>query len=228
MFRIARVDYGTGFDVCIVSSDTDIGRSLRDGRDYERNIADLLDRNTPRNCAFADFGAHWGIFSVYMALRGADPVYAFEPDLINYYALERTIRINDLRGVIRPFPFAAWDRLEMRQLVIDPENTGNHKIEVEGDPPHTERIHRTVLAVPANELIIPCRESDALYAKFDCQGSEIRALRGCAGLNLKAAIVERCFHEDEEIQALFESSEIHGDQMVCRNFGYPQISVGGT
>lgn len=227
MFEIVKVDYGMGFDVCIVSSDTDIGPILRGGQVYERNVADLLDWNTPRHCAFADFGAHWGIFSVYMALRGADPVFAFEPDPINFYALQRTIQINDLRGVIRAFPFAAWDCLEMRQLVIDPENTGNHRIETPQLllPEPCKRHCRSVMAVPANKLIVPCSESDTLYAKFDIQGSEIRALRGCVGLNIRTAVIERSFHEDEVLQSYFGTSEIHGDQMVCGNFTYMEIMV---
>jgi len=224
-YEVTNVDYGIGFDVCTIGEDSDIGRSLRSSGEYEKNVADLLDK--PRHYlnerTFIDFGAHWGTFSVLMAMRGCEKVFAFEPNPANFYALCQTIIINECEGQIIPFPFAALDVLGPANLLLSNTcNTGNHRVDLSGGGA-TEQEVLKVMGVPANLLLDKCTP---YIAKLDIQGSEILALRGCKGLQIDFAVIERWEKFDEELAAYFGSTRIVGDQMVCVDFKYPMLNVG--
>lgn len=215
-YEITDAGYDMGFDVCTIGEDSDIGRSLRSVGEYERNVADLLlEVKNPANYTFIDFGAHWGIFSVLMALRGCGKVFAFEPEPANFYALCQTIILNECEGLITPFPFAALNVLGPVNLLLSGNgNTGNHRVEFDITS-DTSLIRQRVMGVPANLLL---DRYTPYIAKFDIQGSEIHALRGCKGLQIDFAVIERWEKADEELAAFFDSTRIVGDQMVCTDF----------
>lgn len=218
-YEITDAGYGMGFDVCTIGEDTDIGRSLRATGEYEKNVADLLlEVKDPHNYSFIDFGAHWGIFSVLMTLRGCERVFAFEPDPANFYALCQTIIINECEGHIIPFPFAALDVLRKVDLLLnDSGNTGDHRVDYDGTSKE-DKFRQRVMGVPANLLL---DRHTQYIAKFDIQGSEIHALKGCADLQIDFAVIERWEKADEELASYFNSTRIVGDQMVCVDFKYP-------
>jgi len=62
-----------------------------------------------KNDTVVDIGANIGVFAVYAASRTQNTVYAFEPYLRNFEALQQNIRANRLNNV-KPYRLAVSDK----------------------------------------------------------------------------------------------------------------------
>ena len=65
-----------------------------------------------------DIGANVGTFSVYAAVVKKARVYAFEPSSPNFFLLNRNIQLNNINGLVTPFPIALSDESKIDFLYL--------------------------------------------------------------------------------------------------------------
>jgi len=64
-----------------------------------------------------DIGANVGTFSVYAAVVKKARVYAFEPSSPNFFLLNRNIQLNNINGLVTPFPIALSDESKIDSFI---------------------------------------------------------------------------------------------------------------
>ena len=167
-----------------------------------------------------DLGAHFGIYSVGLAMRvgPAGQVLAFEPNPASFARLERHRRMNRL-GCLKTFEAAASDRAGVSNLMTygDLGSTSTHL------PYQGEILGDSNGAIPVRTLRIDdVVESEGLrdpgFVKIDVEGHGHKALEGMSRSVAKARpILIIAFHSDEEVE---------GVMAILRPLGYQWSRTG--
>jgi FkbM family methyltransferase len=192
----------------------------REGRgavDVERALVHLL---TVRGIVFWDFGAHFGIHSVGLALQigphGA--VVAFEPDPVAFEKLNRHVQMNKLTN-IRLYDAAVSSSTGNAKLYFPqgPGSSRSHLQNDEHDDSATPKI--TVKTVSADDLV----ESGAIrlpnVIKIDVQGHGARAVAGAMkSIATSRPIIVFRNHSD---------GELSGTKQLLEPLGYVPVALNG-
>lgn len=146
---------------------------LLQGSSERNQIAYLLDQVVHKQCEiFIDVGAHFGTYTIFVALKTAcREIFAFEPDLRNYAQLEANLLLNDLVGRVDARPVAISDHVGRVSFLASPAPYNVWSKIVEGTAEET-----TVPAVRLDEIFDFRHRKLAL--KIDIEGHELQALDG--------------------------------------------------
>lgn len=114
-----------------------------------------------------DIGAHIGIMSIAMALRGFEKIYSYEPVKCNYDRLYNNILECEFQSIIMPYQKAVWDRtgaeLEFRRA----GNSGQHSA-IYLQSYQFSNVCRTLSLVDVCKMI----GKPIDYLKIDTEGAE--------------------------------------------------------
>ncbi len=147
-----------------------------------------------------DLGAHYGYYSVGLALRTGPrgQVAAFEPSPASYARLERHQRMNRLDW-LRPFPFALSDRAGKSRLITHDGETMNH-LAYDGEVPTAATPSITIRTVRLDDLVA---QGDILppdFIKVDVEGHGHHALAGALrSIRAKRPVILMGFHSPQEV-----------------------------
>lgn len=148
-----------------------------------------------------DFGAHFGIHTVGMAMQvgASGQVVGFEPDPVAFARLERHVRMNRLANV-RLYRAAASDENGEGQLVLHhgAGSTFSHfRYEDEPENPCTVKIG--VVKVRPDTLCATGEIRRPDLIKVDIQGHGARALGGCVeSIRLSRPVIVLSLHGNSE------------------------------
>jgi FkbM family methyltransferase len=135
----------------------------------------LLTDFAPHFDTFIDVGAHVGIYTIAISkLNGENiEVHSFEPDQINFRALNNAVHINNLKTRISLNNMAVADHVGELRFYLSTENPGDHRI-----APAAEA--REVVTVPCTSLDAYFRDKPLrnVLLKMDIQGAEYAAFKG--------------------------------------------------
>ena len=115
-----------------------------------------------------DIGAHIGGTTIKMASQGAT-VYAYEPNLSNYFLLLQNIELNHLQDKVKAF-HCGVGTAGKRILYSVPDNTGCSSF-----ADHIPRVIERPLTEESNVITLDEVLKDIPYVdflKFDCEGGE--------------------------------------------------------
>lgn len=131
------------------------------GSRYVRRVRHLDEsiKLCPKRRSVIQAGGHVGVWPKYLSKQFAN-VYTFEPDNMNFTALNRNVQENN----VFKFQAALGVHRKRVNLVIHPANIGGHHISGEGAIP-TLRIDD--MGIPDVDMIV-----------LDIEGSELDAIRG--------------------------------------------------
>lgn len=152
-----------------------------------------------------DLGAHFGFYSVALAMRvgPGGQVAAFEPNPMSFGRLERHRRMNRL-GWLKPYQAAASDRSAAAELLTYGalDSTSTHlrygdEAGGAGSAPIGIRALRLDELVESGELRLP------QFAKVDVEGHGHRALEGMRGSVARSRpVLIIGFHSREEVDGV--------------------------
>jgi FkbM family methyltransferase len=183
----------------------------------ERAVGHLL---TVRGIVFWDFGAHFGIHSIGLALQVGPHgrVIAFEPDPVAFEKLNRHVRMNKLTN-IRLYDAAVSSKTGDANLYFPqaPGSSRSHMQNDEHDDYATPKI--TVKTVSADDLV----ESGAIrlpnLIKIDVQGHGARAIAGAMkSIATSRPIIVFRNHSD---------GELSGTRRLLEPLGYVPEALNG-
>jgi len=152
-----------------------------------------------------DLGAHFGLYSVALALRvgPSGQVAAFEPNPASFARLERHRRMNRLAN-LRAYRAAASDQSGARELLtygrID--STSTH-LSYEGEDPARGSAPIAIRAVRLDELVASGELRPPQFVKVDVEGHGHRAIRGmAASLEASRPTLIVGFHSPQEVEGV--------------------------
>lgn len=125
-----------------------------------------------RSAALLDIGAHVGGLTVVAADLFAS-VHAFEPSPDTRRLLEATVRVNGFQNVTI-HPVALSDVTGTAPIYRNPVNRANDSLT---NHFKNHELSETVMVVPGDALLAG-KVAKIAYIKMDCEGQDIRALRG--------------------------------------------------
>lgn len=207
-------------------------RTLQRAKTYsikEPDTLDWLDSFEPGACLF-DLGANIGQYSLYPAKKyGSDiRVYAFEPQCINYYLLNRNIYLNRLEKNITSYCVAVSGEAGFSSLYIpkfigggNRSQFGSEDLRLMKKPAsHIQGMFGTTLDELCGKWGFPYPN----YIKIDVDGIEIPIIRGAHDVlrnpALKSVIVELgTVEEQEQAIALMEEAGLSVKSRTTRNWG---------
>jgi len=182
----------------------------------ETEVLDFIDRINAGEVLY-DLGACEGRFALYAALKGVR-CYAFEPEAMNFRALEDNIALNGdaVARLLTPMNYAVGESNHQTTIKIGQPWAGGHhrvlsdvpsRVDLEFDFTSEQQVQ-----VVALDDLIAARELPAPdYLKVDVDGSELSFIKGArrtlGGSQIKGVIFE--LHRDdvsyEEVTSFLES-----------------------
>jgi FkbM family methyltransferase len=180
---------------------------------YETEVLDFIDQIQPGEVLY-DLGACEGRFALYAALRQVQ-CYAFEPEALNFQALQENIALNGERASthLTPYQYAVGERNYQTTLKIAQPWAGGHQKVIATAPSRVDldfafSQSQEVEVVALDEFIATRQLPLPHYLKVDVDGSEQPFVAGARNTlsnpHLKAVIFELC-QEDEGFQAIIEA-----------------------
>ncbi len=188
----------TGFGKFNVFDNCEISHEVERGKFLEESCRGYFD-SVPPGGLFVDAGANFGFYSVYMARRGCS-VVAFEPARKIFNVLKSNISLNHLEGFIEAYDVSLWDGMADTVVIsADWLTSGNSRIlfDKDGDVDYENMPNSGGMSVvPAPEAfpqdlkknVFEARSLDSYelwtrseklhLIKVDCQGADLRVLRG--------------------------------------------------
>lgn len=115
-----------------------------------------------------DIGAHIGVMSIAMALRGFEKIYSFEPVKCNYDRLYNNILECQYQSVIKPYQMAVWNNTDDELQFKRAGNTGQHSALYYLHHHQYTNSCRTISFVDMCEMI----DEPIDYLKIDVEGAE--------------------------------------------------------
>jgi FkbM family methyltransferase len=176
----------------------------------ETEVLDFID-TIPHRAVLYDLGACEGRFAIYAALRGIR-TYAFEPEELNFAALEENLRLNGLHTLpLVPFRCAVGRQTETAKLKIGQPWAGGHqRVLLNGagraDLRFGEVLTQTVDVVSLDDMIDDENLPIPNFLKVDVDGSELAFLEGARRTlrrpELQGIIFELCRTDAGYLQVL--------------------------
>ena len=207
-------------------------RTLQRAKTYsikEPDTLDWLDTFEP-NSVFFDLGANIGQYSLYPAKKFGDAiqVYAFEPQCINYYLLNKNIYLNKLEKNITAYGVAISGISEFSKLYIPKFSAGGNRSQfgkedlktMKRPASHIQGMFGVTLDDLCDKWGLPCPN----YIKIDVDGIEIPIIKGAENTlrnpNVRSVIVELgTLEEQEEAVKLLEQAGFKVKFKTTRNWG---------
>lgn len=155
--------------------------SLREGR-QEAFMVELFQKAVRSGAVVVDIGAYIGTYSL-LGARAAGKggqVYAFEPDPLNFKALQHNIRANGLDEIIRPIRAAVSDSTGRRSLLVDKGDRTQSSLFVRSGEKYSVDIDCVAL-----DDVLPLGTAVSVI-KVDIEGGELAALDGMSGVLSRA------------------------------------------
>jgi FkbM family methyltransferase len=166
-----------------------------------------------------DIGANIGQYGLYAAVRlkGRCRVLAFEPEALNYAALNRHIVLNGMVECMTAYCLAVSDTLEASFFYVQDFATGAalHNFgspETQGEQPFTPGNRQGMLSVPLDDLTGRFGLPFPNHIKVDVDGGELRIVNGArrtlADPRLRSVLIEVFMHKEiaQEIIAAFTTA----------------------
>lgn len=136
--------------------------------------------------SFWDIGANCGLYSLYAAVSGANPVYAFEPAAANLFLINKNIEINGLSERVKALGVAFSDTASVCDFIMTSTEFATASCGLE----HNRNPMIDLLDARAYRQAVPCHTIDDFrtifrlpvprYMKIDVDGSEDEILAGAA------------------------------------------------
>jgi len=207
-------------------------RTLQRAKTYsikEPDTLDWLDSFEPDSCFF-DLGANIGQYSLYPATKFGNKikVYAFEPQCINYYLLNRNIYLNKLEKNITAYGVAISGVSGFSKLYIPKFIGGGNRSQfgkedlntMKKAASHIQGMFGVTLDDLCGKWELPCPN----YIKIDVDGIEIAIIKGAANTlrnpALRSVIVELgTSDEQQEAVILMEQAGLEVKSRTTRNWG---------
>jgi FkbM family methyltransferase len=183
--------------------------------DVERAILGLGDL-TGKVCW--DLGAHYGYYSVGLALRTgpAGEVVALEPFPASFDRLERHRRMNRLDW-LKPFPCAASDAEGEDHFILAAGETVHH-LAYEGETRTEATSTIRIRKVRLDDLVRAGRIRPPDFVKVDVEGHGHHALAGAIeSVRARRPVILIGFHSPQEVA---------GTEALLRPLGYDFTPVG--
>ncbi len=173
---------------------------------YETEVLDFIDQ-IPADDVLYDLGACEGRFALYAALRKVR-CYAFEPEVLNFQAMQENIALNGeaVKSYLTPYQYAVGERNYQTTIKIGQPWAGGHqrviatapsRVDLDFDFSQSQGVEVVALDefITAHQLPLPN------YLKIDVDGSERPFVEGArltlGHVNLKAVIFELCTEDDD-------------------------------
>jgi FkbM family methyltransferase len=207
-------------------------RTLQRAKTYsikEPDTLDWLDSFEPDSCFF-DLGANIGQYSLYPAKKFGDKIkiYAFEPQCINYYLLNRNIYLNKLEKNITAYGVAISGTSGFSKLYIPKFIGGGNRSQfgkedlntMKKPASHIQGMFGVTLDDLCSKWGLPCPN----YIKIDVDGIEIAIINGAGNTlknpDLRSVIVE-LGTDDEQREAvkLMKQAGFEVKSKTTRNWG---------
>lgn len=124
-----------------------------------------------------DIGAHIGELSILAAKRGAECVWAIEPDIDNFHMLLHNIEENNMEEQVIPLFFAVWDKMGVTRIKLPKKiwkfwrkrNSGQRSIIYKSKFPENIVCAPTITLEWLLANLIPTHVD---YLKMDIEGAE--------------------------------------------------------
>jgi FkbM family methyltransferase len=127
-----------------------------------------------------DVGAHYGIYSLLMAVRAAK-VIAFEPDPYARAMLARNVKLNSKSGVISIEPFACSDR-EGEAVLFSRGGNANSSFARSAVEKQSLPLEKISVSTITLDRYLAEHSLSPRVVKIDAEGAEIRILNGASRL----------------------------------------------
>lgn len=180
-----------------------------------------------------DIGANVGMYSIYAATGGRNPVVAFEPGSANYFLLNRNIEINHLQDSVTAYCVALSDTTGASQLHMKSTGLGGAfssygKPVGEGGREFNPKFRQGMLGFTIDDFIALYSPPFPNHIKIDVDGLEISVLKGAtnclADSRLKSVLVEHDLSAVRDIYTPHHLLEEAGFQLVSKSARHPTIS----
>jgi FkbM family methyltransferase len=207
-------------------------RTLKRAKTYsikEPDTLDWLDSFEPNSCYF-DLGANIGQYSLYPVKKHNNKihVYAFEPQSINYYLLNKNIYLNKLGNNILSYCVAVSGKSEFSKLYIPKFIPGGNRAQF-GKEDIINMKHPTthiqgMLGVTLDDLCSRWNFPLPNYIKIDVDGIELPIIKGAMNVLsnhiVKSVIVELGTDEEQkEAVILMKQAGLDIKLKTKRNWG---------
>lgn len=159
---------------------------------WAKDINDLV-RNTLMTAGggtYLDIGANLGLTVVPTADLPGVQVHAFEPEPRNFRYLNMNVQTNCPTAQVTLHNVALTDRCSTVKLELSNDNSGDHRLRVQGQGASIGEEVRQVIPVEGVRLDdLPIAAVDPVVIKVDTQGAEPLVLKGGERLFRRAALV---------------------------------------
>lgn len=182
----------------------------------EPDTLDWIDAFFREGDVIYDVGANIGQYSLYAArrLEGHATILAFEPEALNFAKLNRNILLNDLGGVMTPYPLAVSDRTAIDHFYSKAFKPGAalHALGrpiTQGEKPFDPQNRQGVMAVSLDDLTGRFGLPFPTHIKVDVDGIEDHIVNGARATlsdpRLKSFLIEIYMHKDiaDRIKSVF-------------------------
>ncbi len=178
-----------------------------------------------------DLGAHYGIYSIGLALRTGQEgaVAAFEPNPVSYARLEHHRRMNGLSN-LKTFEAAVSDQAGSADLLTygDLRSTTTH-LAYENETVGAESRPLGVETLVLDELVAGGQLQPPRFIKVDVEGHAHKALAGAIRtLAAHRPILVVAFHSEQEVQGVMALLEPLGYEhsTILTESGSPDAVIG--
>ena len=185
-------------------------RTLKRAKTYsikEPDTLDWLDRFEPDSCYF-DLGANIGQYSLYPVKKHGSKlrVFAFEPQSINYYLLNKNIYLNKLNNNILSYCIAVSGKTQFSKFYIPKFIAGGNRsqfgeediINMKNPTAHIQGM----FGITLDDLCLKWDFPIPNYIKIDVDGIEIPIIKGAINVlsnnAVKSVIVELGTEEEQD------------------------------
>jgi FkbM family methyltransferase len=124
-----------------------------------------------------DCGANVGVYTRASLKAGASKVIAIEPAPENIECLRRNFEKEIAAGSVVLYPKGVWDRDDMLELLVDPENSAADSFVI-----HREGAKATakVALTTIDKLVAELKLAKVDFIKMDIEGAEVKAVQGAS------------------------------------------------